>query len=81
MWRGGGRPGPGLFPAGLDLADEFRRKAEVGGDHVLGDTLDEMGKGIVEMMIAFFPGEGVDEKEVLLGGGKGPLDDKPEIPV
>ena len=42
--------------AGFDLADEFGGEAEVGGDHVLGDALDELREIIIEVMIEIFTG-------------------------
>src|ERR1700743_3784338 len=77
----GGEPDGGLFATRLDLTYEFGGEAEVRGDHVLGDALDKFGEVGVEMMIAFFSGEGVDVEEALLGGGEGALDDEAEVVV
>ena len=51
----GSDSGCGLFSA-ADLADEFRGKAEKGGDHILGDTLDKIGEAAGELMITFLTG-------------------------
>jgi len=67
--------------AALDLADKLGGKSKIGRDHVLGYSLHELGEGLVEMVVPLFPGKSVDEQEVLLRRGKGPLDDKPEIAV
>ena len=67
--------------AAFDLADEFGSETEEGGDHILGNALDEGGEGFVEVVVKFFAGEGVEEEESLLGGGKGTLGDEPEIAI
>ena len=70
-----------LFAAAFEFADEFGGEAEIGGDHVLGDALDEFGKAVGEAEVAFFAGIGLHEEAVLLGGGEGALNDEAEVAV
>lgn len=67
--------------AAFELADEFWGEAKIGGDHVLGNTLDELGEAASESEIALFTGVGEEIEAVLLGGGEGTLDDETEIAV
>lgn len=67
--------------AAFELADELGGEAEIGGDHVLGDALDEFGETGGESEIAFFAGVGKEVEAVLLGGGEGTLDDEAEVAV
>jgi hypothetical protein len=70
-----------LAPLAADLADEFGGKAEEGGDHILGDTLDKIGKAARELMITFLAGKVLDKVPVLLGCGKGALGNQAKIAV
>lgn len=65
--------------AAFELADELGGEAEVGGDHILGDALDELGEAGGEAEVAFFAGVGEEIEAVLLGGGEGALNDETEI--
>ena len=74
-------PLAGGGPMAFDLADEFRGEAQVGGDHILRNALDEIGEGPVEMVVALLAGEGIDKKKILLGGGESALNDETEVAI
>lgn len=57
--------------AAFEFADELGGEAEVGGDYILGDVLDEVGEAGGKAEVTFFAGVGEEVEAVLLGGGEG----------